>query len=59
MSFVPPADGEQTLCLTYLWDEAQIKSDGRTEMLSALLEMNVPLPLSSFGNSVGGALLGS
>lgn len=43
------ADDEQVLCLTYLWDEAQVKSDGRTEMLSALLEMNVPLPLSSFG----------
>lgn len=46
---VVTADDEQILCITYLWDEAQVKSDQRTEMLSALLEMNVPLPLSSFG----------
>jgi uncharacterized protein YjfI (DUF2170 family) len=43
------ADGEQTLCLTYLWDDSQVKSDKRTDLLTALLEMNVPLPLSSFG----------
>ena len=42
-------DDEQTLCLTYLWDEAQVKADRRTELLTTLLEMNVPLPLSSFG----------
>lgn len=43
------ADGEQTLCLTYLWDDAQVRPDKKTELLTALLEMNVPLPLSSFG----------
>lgn len=43
------ADDEQILCVTYLWDEAQVKADGRTDMLAGLLEMNVPLPLSSFG----------
>ncbi len=43
------ADDEQILCLTYLWDEDQVKPEGRTEMLATLLEMNVPLPLSSFG----------
>jgi len=37
------------LCITYLWDEGQVKQEGRTEMLSTLLAMNVPLPLSSFG----------
>ena len=42
-------DGEQVLCVTYLWDEAQVKSERRTEMLSTMLEMNVPLTLSSFG----------
>ena len=42
-------DDEQILCLTYLWSEDQVKPDKRTEMLSMLLEMNVPLPLSSFG----------
>ncbi len=43
------ADDEQILCLTYLWDEAQVKAESRTDLLAALLEMNVPLPLSSFG----------
>ncbi len=46
---VVSADDEQILCLTYLWDEAQVTADSRTELLTALLEMNVPLPLSSFG----------
>lgn len=43
------SDDEQIVCLTYLWDEAQVKDGQKSEMLSALLEMNVPLPLSSFG----------
>lgn len=43
------ADDEQVQCITYLWDEAQVKPDARTDMLAALLEMNVSLPLSSFG----------
>ena len=42
-------DDEQLLCLTYLWDEAQVKAESRTDLLATLLEMNVPLPLSSFG----------
>ena len=42
-------DDEQTLCLTYLWDETQVNKDKRTELLTTMLEMNVPLPLSSFG----------
>ena len=46
---VVSADDEQILCLTYLWDEAQVKAESRTDLLAALLEMNVPLPLSSFG----------
>ena len=43
------SDGEQILCVVYLWDESQVKPAGRTDMLAALLEMNVSLPLSSFG----------
>ena len=42
-------DDEQILCMTYLWDEGQVKPESRTDLLTALLEMNVPLPLSSFG----------
>ena len=43
------ADDEQVLCITYLWSDGEIRADRRTELLTALLEMNVPLPLSSFG----------
>ena len=43
------ADDEQVLCITYLWSDSEIRPDRRTELLTALLEMNVPLPLSSFG----------
>ena len=43
------ADEEQILCITYLWSEQQVKPARRTELLETLLEMNVPLPLSSFG----------
>ena len=46
---VVSTDDEQILCLTYLWDESQIRSDSRSDLLTALLEMNVTLPLSSFG----------
>ena len=50
---VVSADEEQVLCLTYLFDDSQVKADARTELLETMLEMNVPLPLSSFGK-VGG-----
>ena len=43
------SDDEQILCVTYLWDDAQVKPNGRTGLMATLLEMNVPLPLSSFG----------
>ncbi len=46
---VVSTDDEQILCMTYLWDEGQVKPESRTNLLTALLEMNVPLPLSSFG----------
>ena len=46
---VVSGDDEQVLCLTYLWSEDQVKPDVRARMLETLLELNVPLPLSSFG----------
>ena len=39
---------DQVLCITYLWDESEVKSDKRIAMLEAMLEMNIPMPLSSF-----------
>ena len=30
-------DDEQLLCLTYLWDESQVKAESRTDLLATLL----------------------
>ena len=46
-------DGEKILAVTYLWDEKQVTDDSKVALLSTLLELNVPLPLSSFGK-IGG-----
>lgn len=46
-------DGEQILAVTYLWDEKQVTDGSKVALLSTLLELNVPLPLSSFGK-IGG-----
>ena len=42
-------DEEQILCTTYLWREGEVAPDKRTELLEAMLTMNLPMPLSSFG----------
>ncbi len=38
----------QMLCLTYLWTESEVRTDQRSEMLETMLDMNIPIPLSSF-----------
>ena len=38
----------QILCIAYLWGEDEIKADQKASMLEAMLEMNIPMPLSSF-----------
>ncbi|WAJ70336.1 YjfI family protein [Catenovulum adriaticum] len=45
--FVSVTD-DQILCITYLWDETEVVSEKRAEMMEAMLEMNMPMPLSSF-----------
>jgi len=40
---------DQILCTTYLWHEGEVRADKRTELLEAMLTMNLPMPLSSFG----------
>lgn len=45
--FVSVTD-DQILCIAYLWGEDEVKQDSRCEMLEAMLEMNIPMPLSSF-----------
>ncbi|WP_068544646.1 YjfI family protein [Thalassotalea crassostreae] len=45
--FVSVAD-DQIICITYLWGEEEVKVEKRTAMLEAMLEMSIPMPLSSF-----------
>jgi uncharacterized protein len=45
--FVSVTD-DQILCITYLWGEAEVNPTMRNEMLESMLEMNIPMPLSSF-----------
>lgn len=42
-------DESQVLCICYLWTEEEVIKERRGEMLDAMLTMNVPMPLSSFG----------
>ena len=38
----------QILCISYLWDESEIKPESKSEMVEMMLDMNIPMPLSSF-----------
>ncbi|KPH56828.1 hypothetical protein AMS58_20250 [Pseudoalteromonas porphyrae] len=39
---------EQLLCISYLFDENEVKSELRNELNETLLRLNVPIPLSAF-----------
>lgn len=41
--------GSQMLCICYLWDNEEVITAKRIEMLEVMLDMNIPMPLSSFG----------
>jgi len=45
--FVSVTD-DQILCITYLWGEQEVNPELRSEMQESMLEMNIPMPLSSF-----------
>ena len=45
--FVSVTDS-QILCITYLFTEDEVKTESRTDMLEEMLELNIPMPLSSF-----------
>lgn len=45
--FLSVAD-EQILCITYLWGKNEVKPGCFAEMHESMLEMNIPMPLSSF-----------
>jgi uncharacterized protein len=38
----------QILCITYLWMEEEVDQSKRTDMLETMIDMNIPMPLSSF-----------
>ncbi|MBL4682476.1 MAG: DUF2170 family protein [Pseudomonadales bacterium] len=38
----------QILCITYLFTNDEVISDKRSEMMEEMLELNIPIPLSSF-----------
>ncbi len=39
---------DQILCICYLWDESQVIQEKRVQMMETMLEVNIPMPLSSF-----------
>jgi hypothetical protein len=45
--FLTIAD-DQILCICYLWSEDEVRPESRAEMMEIMLDMNVPMPLSSF-----------
>jgi uncharacterized protein YjfI (DUF2170 family) len=45
--FVSVTDN-QILCITYLFTEKDVIESRRTKMLEEMLELNIPMPLSSF-----------
>jgi len=42
------ATDTQILCITYLCAESEVRPEAKTQMLEAMLEMNIPIPLSAF-----------
>lgn len=45
--FVSVTD-DQVLCITYLWGIEEVKPNHVNDMHVSMLEMNIPMPLSSF-----------
>lgn len=45
--FITAAD-DQLLCIVYLWSDSEVKADKKAEMIELMLEMSIPMPLSSF-----------
>lgn len=42
------ASDSQLLCICYLWAEDEVLADKRQALMEAMLDTNVPMPLSSF-----------
>lgn len=43
------ASPSQVLCICYLWTEDEIRAERRAEMLEAMMDLNIAIPLSNFG----------
>ncbi len=39
----------QVLCISYLWTEDEIRPERRADMLEAMMDLNISIPLSTFG----------
>jgi uncharacterized protein YjfI (DUF2170 family) len=46
--FITSSDS-QVLCMCYLWTDAEVRPELRTQLLETLLDLNPSVPLSSFG----------
>lgn len=42
-------DEDQILCTTHLWRDNEVVTETRIDLMEAMLTMNLPMPLSSFG----------
>ena len=47
------ASPSQVLCICYLWTEDEIRPERRADMLEAMMDLNMAIPLSNFGR-IGG-----
>lgn len=43
----------QVLCIVYLWADDEVRPEQRIALLETLLDLNVSIPLSSFGRIAG------
>ncbi|SFG96151.1 hypothetical protein SAMN05518865_12529 [Duganella sp. CF458] len=43
------ASPQQVLCICYLWTEREVRPERRAEMLEAMMDLNIAIPLSNFG----------
>ena len=43
------ASPTQILCICYLWTEAEVRPTRHVEMLEAMMDLNIAIPLSNFG----------
>ncbi len=43
----------QILCITYLFSEDEVNPESKSQMTEQMLEMNIPMPLTSFASIQG------